>query len=210
MEKLREGYARFRKELYEKNTALFQQLAQKQRPEVMFVACCDSRADPAMITGANPGELFTVRNIANIVPPSERASARQGTRHGTSAALEFAVTGLQVAHIIVLGHAGCGGIEALMTGAHVGIGHDFVQKWMSTAEPARQETLAALPDASPEEQARHCEMASIKISLKNLMTFTCVEEQVTAGKLSLHGWYFDIAEGTILEYNPETDAFEPF
>lgn len=209
MEKLREGYARFRKELYEKNAELFQELAERQRPEVMFVACCDSRVDPAMITGASPGELFTVRNIANIVPPCEHAAVRQSTRHGTSAALEFAVTGLNVEHIIVLGHAKCGGIAALMSGAHVGIGHDYVQKWMSTAEPARQATLKALPDATAEEQARYCEMESIKISLQNMMTFECVEQQVAAGKLGLHGWYFDIAKGTILVYQPETNTFEP-
>jgi len=205
LDRLREGYGRFRKELYERNTELFRRLAEEQHPDVMFVACCDSRVDPALITGSNPGELFTVRNIANLVPPCEHVA----TRHGTSAALEYAVTGLEVSRIIVLGHARCGGIETLMTGAHVGIGHDFVQKWMSIAEPAREATLAALPDATPEEQARRCELESIKVSLKNLMSFACVAERVVTGEVALQGWYFDIAEGTILVYEPETDTFKP-
>jgi carbonic anhydrase len=207
IEKLREGHSRFRKEVFAPNESLFGSLALEQKPNALVIACADSRVDPAMITGAAPGELFVVRNVANLVPPFQ-TSAR--THHGTSAALEYAVTVLEVGHIIVMGHAHCGGIHALMTGAPgVGVGNDFVKKWMEIAAPARERTLAALPEHRVLEQARRCERESLRSSLDNLMTFPCIEHYLADGKLALHAWYFDIAEGSLQRYDPETDALTP-
>ncbi len=206
IERLRDGHRRFRQETYEPNKAMFHALALEQKPGVMVVACCDSRVDPATILGAAPGELFVMRNIANLVPPYQT----QRTRHGTSAALEYAVTVLGVGDIVVMGHSRCGGVHAMLAGTEgVGIGNDFVKQWIDIAAPARERTLGALPDRPVLEQAAHCELENIKVSLENLMSFPCIAPLVQEGRLTLHGWHFDIREGSLRRYDPATDAFSP-
>jgi carbonic anhydrase len=201
------GYRRFRAGHFEQSKDLYQRLIREgQSPQVMIVACCDARVDPAVITGSGPGELFITRNVANLVPPCETA----GHYHGTSAALEFAVRCLEVRHIIVLGHARCGGIRALLKGFAEGSGAgQFIQPWMTIAGEARREALALAPDPSSEAAWRACEEAAIRISLRNLHTFPWVRERVEQGRLALHGWYFDIASGELLRSSPDDGKFRP-
>jgi carbonic anhydrase len=170
----------------------------------MIIGCSDSRVDPAILTNCAPGDIFTVRNVANLVPPCEH----DGTLHGVSAALEFAVCHLGVEHIIVLGHSQCGGINALMTGS-CDCSHDsFISRWMSIATPAREKVLAELPGKDMNLQQRAAEQASILLSLENLHTFPWIDQRVEQGVLSLHGWYFDLGSGDLLEYKSASGTFE--
>jgi carbonic anhydrase len=196
-----DGFRRFQRRYFEDDRVLFQRLTrQGQSPRVMVVACCDSRVDPAIITDCEPGDLFVVRNVANLVPPCEEG----GGYHGTSAALEFAVRCLQVEHVIVMGHARCGGIRALIDDARGESAGQFIAPWMSIADAARREVLAALPQASAEVQAAACERAAVLISLNNLLSFPFVRAAVDAGRLALHGWYFDIDRGELLCCSPDS------
>ncbi len=162
---------------------------------------CNGRA--RAMTGATPGDMFVVRNVANLVPPYQHG----GSFASVPAALEFAVLSLGVEHIIVLGHAQCGGIHALMRGA--GTSGEFIGKWVGIAQRARERVLAELPAKPPALQERACEQGSILVSLENLMTYSWIAERVATGTVHLHGWYFDIAEGELLCYNPARNAFGP-
>jgi len=199
-----EGFRRFRERHYAEDAARFQELVQfGQTPKALVVACCDSRVDPALVLDSSPGDLFVIRNVANLVPPAEN----QGHYHGTSAALEFGVRNLAVPHIIVLGHAQCGGIHALLAGG-VTKEDSFIAEWMGLAEDARKQIEKELAGASEKQRHRACEQQAILISLGNLMTFTWIRERVEHGKLTLHGWYFDIEGGELLGYNATTHQFE--
>lgn len=198
------GFRRFRANYFGPEASHFEPLKQGQSPKTMLIGCSDSRVDPAILTNCVPGDIFTVRNVANLVPPFEE----NGGQHGVSAALEFAVCHLEVEHIIVLGHSGCGGISALMAGTCGCKGGGFISRWMSIATPARERVLAELPDKDPALQRRAAEQAALLLSLENLHTFPWIAERVARGALSLHGWYFDIAAGELLEYRPERGAFE--
>ena len=203
IEELLQGFRRFRSKAFQENRRLFIQLAQNgQFPRTMVIGCSDSRVDPAVITDAAPGDLFVVRNVANLVPPCET----HGIFHGTSAALEFAVCDLKVSSIVVLGHAHCGGIKALLEGA-AERNEGFIGPWVKIATPARDKVLAQWPDAGKEFQQRACERASILVSLDNLMTFVFIKEAVASGRLRLFGWYFDIENGELLQYDPEKGYF---
>lgn len=202
IDRLKDGFRAFRAEYFSGSRPRFGTLTQGQKPAVMIISCSDSRVDPAILTNAGPGELFTVRNVANLVPPYED----DGGHHGVSAALEFAVTGLKVNHIIVLGHSGCGGIGALMAGEAT-VGNKFISNWMAIAEPARRRVLEDNRDAAPDELCRAAERAALADSLANLRTFPFVADRVSAGDLALHGWYFDLEKGELLEYRPEQDDF---
>lgn len=204
IDKLVRGFARFRRRYFQQEPALFDHLRREgQSPKVLVIACCDSRVDPALITDANPGDLFVVRNVANLVPPYETG----GQRHGTSAALEFAVRCLRVRHVVVMGHAHCGGIRALVRGMDGDAG-EFIVPWMSAARRARDEVLKRMPQADADAQARAVEQAAIRTSLDNLLTFPWVKERVERGELDLHGWYFDIDEGQLLRYDSRAGAFD--
>lgn len=192
MQRLIDGYHRFRDGYYAEHRDRFEALATRgQSPRAMVIACCDSRAEPQLIFDARPGEMFVVRNVANLVPPY----APSADYHGTSAALEFAVRGLKVEHVIVMGHAGCGGIEALLSGsAEDG---DFIAPWMGIAHPARERALAVCGHDTAAARP-FCEREAIKVSLANLMTFPWIAERVKDGALEVHGWYFDLANGALL------------
>ncbi|OFZ65978.1 MAG: carbonic anhydrase, partial [Betaproteobacteria bacterium RBG_16_56_24] len=166
-------------------------------------ACCDSRVDPALVLDCAPGDLFVIRNVANLVPPAEN----QGHYHGTSAALEFGVRNLGVPHIIVLGHAQCGGIHALLEGS-VDKDEPFIAEWMGIADAAREHVEQTLAGASDKMRHRACEQQAILVSLNNLMTFSWIRERVEQGRLTLHGWYFDIEGGELLGYDATTRRFE--
>ena len=203
-----EGYKRFRSTTYPEKQSDYRVLAEQgQSPGTMVIACCDSRVDPTIIFGAGPGSLFVVRNVANLVPPFEP----QGDYHGTSAALEFAVTGLRVKRILVLGHARCGGIRAFLESRYDGTASDlFIGKWMSIMKPARGYALAARRKDDSEDAQRTLEKAGIGISLDNLRTFPFVQEALRAGSLSLHGAYFDIGSGVLYRYREADESFLPF
>jgi len=191
MDDLIDGYRRFRDVAWPDHKTLFERLAARgQKPETFVVACSDSRVDPQLIFNAGPGELFVSRNVANLVPPYQP----DAHYHGTSAALEFAVRVLEVKQIVVLGHAQCGGVHAMLQGAPPGA-QDFVANWIKIAEPARAEALAA--DLPEPERQRFCELCCVRLSLSNLRTFPWVAERVAAGNLTLHGAYFGVATGRL-------------
>ncbi|MDR3440886.1 carbonic anhydrase [Telmatospirillum sp.] len=200
MHRLIEGYRQFRETYYPENREMFGQLAQGQSPKTMVICCCDSRVDPTLIFNAHPGEIFTLRNIANLVPPF----SPDGNHHSTSAAIEFAVCSLAVEHVVIMGHAQCGGVRALL-GAHEG---EFIGPWMRIAEPARDAALAKVGDADPELLQRTCEQEVLKISLANLSQFAWVRKRVEAGQLALHACYFDIEKGELLVLQPESGTFD--
>ncbi|OGS98278.1 MAG: carbonic anhydrase [Gallionellales bacterium RIFCSPLOWO2_12_FULL_59_22] len=199
-----EGFSRFRRRHYARDGALFHELVERgQMPEILVVACCDARVDPALVLDCAPGDLFVIRNVANLVPPAEN----QGHYHGTSAALEFGVRKLNVGHIIVLGHAHCGGIHALLEGdTHKEAA--FIAEWMGIAAAAREQVNREFPDAGSVARQRACEQQAILVSLANLMTFPWIRERVEQATLALHGWYFDIERGELLGYNAATRRFE--
>ena len=196
------GYRSFRDNRFARERARYEALAEAQRPEIMVIGCCDSRVPPEVIFDANPGEMFVVRNVANLVPPFETG----GEYHGTSAALEFAVQALKVKHIVVLGHAGCGGIRAYADEAAPLSPGDFIGKWMSLIAPAA--VRVGLRDKTPEELQR-LELAVVELSLANLMTFPCIRILVERGRLSLYGSHYGIADGRLLVRDPATAAFTP-
>jgi carbonic anhydrase len=198
------GFQRFRERSFADDDAQFHDLVQfGQSPTTLVVGCCDSRVDPALILDCAPGDLFVIRNVANLVPPAENL----GHYHGTSAALEFGVRNLAVQHIIVLGHAHCGGIHALLEG---GVARDdsFIAEWMRIADAAREKIEQELAGAGGEVRQRACEQQAILVSLNNLMTFPWIRERVEQGRLALHGWYFDIEHGELLGYNATACQFE--
>jgi carbonic anhydrase len=202
--RLTEGYRAFLDERFAREKGRYESLAEKgQQPEIMVIGCCDSRVSPEVIFDASPGELFVVRNVANLVPPYETG----GDYHGTSAALEFAVQSLRVRHIVVLGHARCGGIGAFANDTAPLSPGDFIGRWMNLIAPAA-ERLGPRQGDFAEYQAK-LELAAIDNSLENLLTFPCVRILVERGKLHLHGAYFGVASGVLMVRNEETGAFEP-
>ena len=170
----------------------------------MVVSCCDSRVDPETIFSAMPGELFVMRNVANLVPPYETT----GRFHGVSAALEFAALNLRVRHIVILGHSGCGGVgAALKPDVAQQTDAQFITGWMSILDDGRRAVLARYPGRLPSELTTELEMEAIRTSLANLRTFPCVRTLESRGRLALHGAYFDIATGTLSVLNQESDQF---
>jgi carbonic anhydrase len=198
------GFKRFQENWLGSDKTLFNSLRKGQSPKAMLIGCSDSRVDPAILTDCAPGELFVVRNVANLVPPCEPDAGR----HGVSAALEYAVCHLQVEHIIVMGHSQCGGIKGLVDGICNCTEDSFIGSWVSIAHPAKRQVLEEFPDISPEIQYYACEKAAIMLSLENLMTFPWVRQRVEDGSLSLHGWYFDLQAGTLAGVSPLSGKFE--
>ena len=201
---LLDGYRSFRARRYGPERDRYRSLAEHgQTPEVMVIACCDSRSAPETIFDAAPGEIFVVRNVANLVPPCEP----DGACHSTSAALEFAVQSLKVRHIVVLGHGRCGGIRAaLHPEAEPLSPGDFIGKWMKLLGPAASEIAAGWRLTEAERQTA-LERASIRHSLANLRSFPCVSILEDRGRLHLHGAWFDIADGELWTMNPATGDF---
>jgi carbonic anhydrase len=202
-ERLTTGYRSFVEGRFANERTRYETLAETgQRPEIMVVGCVDSRVSPEVIFDAAPGELLVVRNVANLVPPYEPDG---GTQHGTSAALEFGVMALRVKHIVVLGHAHCGGIRAFAGEQEPLSPGDFIGRWMSQIAPAAAGLGPRGTDG--EVYLRRLEFASVELSLRNLLTFPCVRTLVERGRLQLHGAYFGIATGRLLVRNPETGEF---
>lgn len=198
------GFKSFQRTYFCGDNQLYSQLSQAQHPKVLVIACSDSRVDPAILLGVEPGDIFVVRNVANLVPPYETSPGR----HGVSAALEYSVKSLQVEHVIVLGHSHCGGIEALMAPNRDELG-EFIAPWVTIAEPALRGVASTLPGKTDELRHRACEQAALLVSLENLLTFPWLRARVDDGSVYLHGWYFDMEKGELLAYMAETGAFEP-
>lgn len=223
--RLMSGMKNFRSRHYEDDPGTMRRLVEEgQKPDVLLIGCSDSRVDPALLMQAEPGELFVVRNVANLVPPY---GPDQGY-HGTSAALEYAVRVLRVRHVVVLGHAHCGGIQGLIRlRAGETLTGDFIAPWVSIAsEACDQYVTAAVADAEkqgedPEERRKAVfhrltenpflvERAAVLRSIDNLMTFPCIREKVQAGSLHLHGWWFDLETGDLWALDPVRRVFSPY
>ena len=204
-ERLAKGYRSFIGGRFASERARYQELAGSgQRPSIMVMGCVDSRVSPEVIFDAAPGEILVARNVANLVPRYEPG----GGQHGVSAALEFAVRALRVEHIIVLGHAFCGGIRAFAMETAPLSESDFIGKWMSQIAPAA-ESIGPMGDEGEDGYLRKLEFASVELSLQNLMTFPFVRAAVEKGELKLHGAYFGVASGRLLIRNEVTGGFEP-
>lgn len=199
MDALLEGYRRFRADVWPGERSRYETLSEGQSPETLVIACSDSRVDPQTVFGAAPGELFVVRNVAALVPPY----APDANYHGTSAAVEFAVRVLKVKRIVVLGHAGCGGVQALVEGAPPET-TDFLSPWLEIARPV----LTGSADAcTPGGDLRGCEHAVVGLSLANLAAVPWIAERVDAGLLTLEGFHFGIRTGVLARLGE--DGFKP-
>jgi len=200
---LLDGYRSFRTQRLPTEQSRYRELSERgQSPEVMVIGCCDSRVSPEVIFDAKPGELFVVRNIANLVP----VYAPDGGAHGVSAALEFAVQVLGVKHVVVLGHAQCGGIRAFIDKMAPLSPGDFIGRWMSMfIKPG--EIVEQREHETMQDFATRIEKAAVLRSLENLMTFPYVQILVECGKLKLHGAYFGVAEGSLFVLDKTTKEF---
>jgi carbonic anhydrase len=207
LEQMIEGYRRFRETGWKRERERWSQLAEGQSPKVMVLACSDSRVDPSIIFDARPGQMFVVRNVANLAPPFETT----GGYHGVSAALEFAVTQLEVQELLVLGHGSCGGCAAALTGqfdqADHGEGH-FIATWVDMLKGARDKVRSA-HGALDEGAFLAMEHEAVKVSLANLRTFPWVIERERDGRLTLHGGHFSIAEGRLYVLDEAEGEFRP-
>lgn len=204
-EHLADRFRRFKFRHFAPNIDRYEELARYgQSPDVMVVSCSDSRCDPDTIFSSMPGELFVVRNVANLVPPYETG----GRFHGISAALEFAVLNLRVKHIVVMGHSGCGGVKAALDrGAAQESEAHFISKWMSMLDGAKQKVMSTHQGGDRSQMLHALECEGVKTSLANLRTFPCIEELERKGRLSLHGTHFEIATGRLCVLNPVSGEF---
>jgi carbonic anhydrase len=198
-----EGYKRFRGDSYVRQRARYDALAHEgQAPPLMIISCCDSRVDPATIFDTEPGQVFALRNVANLVPPYETG----GGLHGASAAIEFGVVDLAVRHIVVMGHGRCGGIRAALEHGDNSLSrHIFIDDWMQIISTARKRVI----DASPTDPQRALELEAIKTSLHNLRSFPFIAEREAAGTLKLHGTWFAIDEGDLHVLDEASGQFAP-
>lgn len=175
-----------------------------QQPDCMIISCSDSRVDPSILFNAAPGELFVVRNVANLIPPYQ---PEKKSLHGVSAALEFGIQYLNIRHLIVLGHSQCAGIKALYEG--LGGTSDFIEDWVESARSAR-ETVKEHHHHEPQETQLHlCEKEAIKLSVQHLHEFPWIQDKIAAGVLDIHGWYFQVHDGKLFFYNEGTGDFLP-
>ncbi|PSS02603.1 Beta carbonic anhydrase [Actinidia chinensis var. chinensis] len=187
---MKHRFLSFKKHKFLENSEHFQNLAKGQAPKFMVISCADSRVCPSNILGFQPGEAFVVRNVANLVPPYESGPSE------TNAALEFAVTSVEVENILVIGHSCCGGIRALMSMQDEVNTSSFISSWVVVGKNARLSTKAAASNLSLDQQCRHCEKESINCSLLNLLTYPWIQERVTKGVLSIHGGYYNFVDCT--------------
>ncbi|HXG77968.1 MAG TPA: carbonic anhydrase [Methyloceanibacter sp.] len=202
-ESLLEGHRRFRRDIHARERGRYQQLAELgQAPTAMVIACCDARVDVSLIFDARPGDLFILRNVANLVPPYEP----EGKYHGTSAAIEFAVQGLKVPNLIVLGHSRCGGVAAYRQKVRENISKEgFIGRWLTLLDNLKPDEadIAAVGDETA------FELAAIRSSIANLRSFPFVREREEAGLLALHGLHFNIGSGELLALDPAAGRFDP-
>jgi len=202
MDKLLKGISHFKKNIYPEKQALFKELANGQSPEALFITCSDSRIDPNLITQTEPGDLFICRNAGNIVPPH---SSHTG---GMTASIEYAVAVLGVEHIVICGHTDCGAMKgALNPDAVRELPH--VCEWLGHSDAALRTVRNNYGDCDEATKIKHMIEQNVLVQLQNLRTHPWVAAQMQAGKVTLHGWVYDISSGTFAAYNEESKAFEP-
>ncbi len=200
VDRLLAGFKGFRAQYYDQRPELFEALKKGQNPKILMIACSDSRIEPALLTRSEPGELFVVRNVANIVPPYEP----DDRHHGTSAAMEFAVRDLGVKHIVLLGHSQCGGIRGLVSGlAKKPSPREFIGPWVSIVQAACDHGHS---DAAPDEDLSAVEQQALRVSLNNLRTYPWIKEKIGNGELDTHGWWFDLDAGKLWEVEPDSQT----
>ncbi len=206
IEKLIKGHVDFRDGFYHENQEYLQELGRiGQSPKIAVISCCDSRVDPAFITTSKPGDLFVIRNVANLVPPYVEKTS---SWHGTSAALQFAVCNLKVEHIIVLGHANCGGIRSLFSAeGGTAEGNGFIGAWMRMVDKARKQVLTDPSLTTQEARISACEQRSIQISLDNLRGYPWIKDRISQGQLEIHGWFYTLISGKLLKLDETESRF---
>jgi len=203
MQKLLDGIVKFKRNDFEAHKDLFHELKEAQKPHTLFITCCDSRIDPNRITGTLPGEMFIIRNIANIVPPYRVTDEYVAT----TSAIEYAVLALEVDNIIVCGHSNCGGCAAALNPSDKLKELPNTRKWLELARPVRERVLTELIDECEEARDWMMEQANVIEQLKHLMTFPFIQNKVLAGTLTVGGWYYIIETGEIYIYDKESSEF---
>ena len=205
LEEFRNGYEKFKKVKFKKNKKRFKKLIKEgQSPKVLFITCSDSRVVPDLITSSGPGDLFIVRNIGNFVPPFNP----DGEYHCTGAAVEYAVSHLNVTDIIVCGHSDCGAVKELFLEHEPDAKNANIIKWLSLGEKAKDKTLEAVGDKPFKKQRRFAEKLSAVLQIENLLTYPDVKERVEAGELHLHAWHYNIKTGAIKYFDDETNEYK--
>ena len=207
IDSLLKGYKKFKENHFKQGDSTFQDLVrQGQKPKALVIACSDSRVDPALVLNCQPGDLFVIRNVANLVPPCENDDQ---SYHGTSAALEFGITVLEIPQIILFGHTPCGGIQSLLEHSHQkSDSKSFLAKWMELANSACKTTMNGQHQDSLNAKVISCGQHSLINSFKNLETFPWIAERRKQGLLQIHLWNFHMAEGILETYNFEQNSFK--
>ncbi len=207
MQQLIEGVHRFRNDEFGNYRSLFQRLSREgQSPHTLFITCSDSRVLAELITQSQPGDLFVVKNIGNIVPPA----AVTGSTNSTAAAIEFAVETLRVSDIVICGHSQCGAMNALLGGIPSEERMPHLKEWLTLAEPVREMMRTQYSHViNPEHRKDIAAGENVLFALENLHSYYCVQDRLMDGSLRLHGWFFEIASAELLAYNPETRQFLP-
>ncbi|MBF7097428.1 carbonic anhydrase [Alkalibacter mobilis] len=204
MQNLLDGITKFRKKDFEDHKELFKELGNRQKPHTLFISCSDSRIDPNMITGTKPGELFIIRNIANIVPPYRESEEYLAT----TSAIEYAVLVLEVENIVICGHSNCGGCAASFKSAEELKDIPHTRKWLELIRPVRDMVLKEISENEPEAREWLMEQGNVVEQLKHLLTFPYIRERVEEGKLNLSGWYYIIETGEIFIYDKDCGEFK--
>ena len=204
MEKLFKGIARFRREDFESHRQLFKELGRKQQPHTLFIGCSDSRVVPELITRTRPGELFMIRNVANIVPPYRKTEDFAGT----TSAIEYAVHVLDVEAIVVCGHSNCGGCAALHKSPEELQHIPNVARWLDASHEVKERVERQVVEGTPEEQEWLTEQINILVQMRNLLTYPYIRERYDQGNIEIFGWYYIIETGEIFNFNDHTETFE--
>ena len=204
MEKLFKGIARFRREDFESHRQLFKELGRKQQPHTLFIGCSDSRVVPELITRTGPGELFMIRNVANIVPPYRKTEDFAGT----TSAIEYAVHVLDVEAIVVCGHSNCGGCAALHKSPEELRHIPNVARWLDASREVKERVKKQVVEGTPEEQEWLTEQINILVQMRNLLTYPYIRERYDQGNIEIFGWYYIIETGEIFNFNDHTETFE--
>ena len=202
MPKITNGIVRFKSEVYPARKELFDQLAKGQHPEALFITCSDSRIDPNLLVQTEPGELFIIRNAGNIVPPHNNFTG------GVTASIEYAVAALEVKHIIICGHSGCGAMEGVMKPESVA-SLPHVSQWLSYSRAAHQIVNERAPDATYEEQLNMLVEENVLLQLRHIQTHPQVAAKHATGKVQLHAWVYDIGSGNVNAYDEKLGKFVP-